>query len=332
MEKRYIILLTTLFTAAIIQYSASGAYGQAGSDIPWLLHPGSARGAGMGMAFTAECRGIESFLWNPAGLSFMDGYNAIVYSHLLNVMDNQIGNVYYGRNFGFFGNIGFGWTLDFQEPIPATRSVGGVIVEEGDINFWNLQAWFSYATLLFPKIAIGVNAKYVHSAITGIPPSPQYPAGDYIGYTISMDIGTQFLVTEYLTLALVVRNFGPPIQYKDKYQADSQPTRIVLGSCYELLSDEVNRWIVVGDIYKSLNNLDWSFDEQREEMKQYIGTEYTYLDMVALRAGYAFEEYTETSGMTYGFGLKYSRYSIDFAQIEGSELGDKQLFTLMVTW
>ena len=177
-----------------------------------------------------------------------------------------------------------------------------------------------------------MNAKYVHSAITGIPPNPQYPAGDYIGYTISIDAGAQFLLTDYFKLATAVRNFGPKIQYKDQYQADPQPTRLVIGASYEILSDEVNRWILVGDVYKSLNNLDWSFREQREEVKQYIGTEYTYLDMVSLRGGYAFEKYSETSGMSYGFGLNYDRYSVDFAQIEGSALGDKQLFTLQVMW
>jgi hypothetical protein len=233
-----------------------------------------------------------------------------------NIEDSAVEYLAFGIPSSAWGNFGLSMTLvHFGEPIHKTGRSGEDL---GLISAWHSITSLSYATNIIPSLRFGANFKFLLSSLAGVK-----------GYTEVADIGLQYDLLDDFCIGLGVKNWGPDIQYIDKYQSDPPATRLVLGLRYQLLGDEVNNLFFVYDVYKSLINLDASFDEQKKEMKNYLGAEYTYMNMLSFRYGYKFEKYTATSGSTYGMGVHFKNFQIDFAQIEGSDLGNKQIFSII---
>ncbi|MDZ7261421.1 MAG: PorV/PorQ family protein, partial [candidate division KSB1 bacterium] len=134
-------------------------------------------------------------------------------------------------------------------------------------------------------------------------------------------------------------------------QADPQPTNLKLGFAYKLLDLEYNKLTLALDankllvtrhkdgtsdpVYKALFT-SWYDEPQKEEFKKiipHIGAEYWYSNLIALRAGYWYDEEGKVKPWTFGFGLRYSLYQFDFGYIaagEGHPLTDTMRFSLMV--
>ncbi|MBN2103487.1 PorV/PorQ family protein [bacterium] len=76
---------------------------------------------------------------------------------------------------------------------------------------------------------------------------------------------------------------------------------------------------------------DGSFREQLKEMDSSVGVEYIYNNMIAMRAGYYYDEDGQVKYPSFGAGLRYNMFQFDFAYIaaeEGHPLSDTMRFSL----
>jgi hypothetical protein len=293
-----------------------------GNDVIWVLFPYGARAAGMGKAFTAEGEGVQAIHWNPAGLARLES-SQLLLSHMENVVDHRVEFLSFATPGGEWGNFAFGMYLDhLGEDIPETDAAGEVL---GKLGVWDFFSSISYATDVSDDLEFGANLKLLMSKLA-----------DVVGYSTAFDVGLRWHATSKMALAMTLRNQGPKFQYIDAYQADPIAGRAVVGARYEILDDDVNRWIVTGDLYKSTTILDEDADLQWREIKGYLGTEFTYLtesssiEALSLRGGYIWERDVRSGGRSYSYGLgfQWGNAAFDLAVVDDNDLDLKQLFTI----
>ncbi|MEN7549651.1 type IX secretion system outer membrane channel protein PorV [Rapidithrix thailandica] len=164
-------------------------------------------------------------------------------------------------------------------------------------------------------------------------------------------------------------NIGFKITYTDENQKDFIPTNLRLGTAITTHFDPMNKLTWAFDVNKLLVPTPPHYDENRniiagkdpdrsmisgmfgsfgdapdgfsEEMKELIfatGLEYWYNDLFAVRGGYFHENKTKGNRQyfTFGLGLRYQKFGIDFAYLAASQrnhpLEDTLRFTLMVNF
>ena len=145
--------------------------------------------------------------------------------------------------------------------------------------------------------------------------------------------------------------------YIDAAQADPLPTQLRLGIAIVPMKDEFNSLTLSADFSKLLiyrkrdatgtthelpkslwtSFTNYSFDENLKLLNTSLGLEYWYDRKVALRWGYFFEDPNRGNRnfMTYGAGLRYDIYGLDFSYISAKEdhpLSDTLRFTLLIIW
>ncbi len=162
------------------------------------------------------------------------------------------------------------------------------------------------------------------------------------------------LLGDRLSLGLNLANIGPAITYRDKEQADPLPQTLRIGTAVKLVDSEFNRLVLAADFHRLLTNKSGTKEIQRqaddgstttETVPSYdpfgkaifssfgqaqflktfatsVGTEYWYDDLVALRAGVFYEPDNiylvgGRKFLTFGAGLRYSSFGVDFSYISG---------------
>jgi len=146
-----------------------------------------------------------------------------------------------------------------------------------------------------------------------------------------------------LNFGLNLSNLGPKITYIDASQADPIPTNLRAGFAYRLLDQEYNKLTFVLDVNKLLvhRTSEGADDIATALIKAWgnddyilnIGGEYWYADLIALRAGYNYDEAGKVKFLSLGAGLRYSIYQFDFAYVaapEGHPLSDTMRFSLII--
>ena len=142
--------------------------------------------------------------------------------------------------------------------------------------------------------------------------------------------------------------------YIDEAQADPLPTNLRLGMAYKILDDEfnkitlaydVNRLLVVRDKEGGSDNVvkatfysawvEGSISDRLRRFNHSIGLEYWYGNFIALRAGYFYEDkdFGDRKFLTFGGGIKYYIFGIDFGYISAEEdhpLSDTMRFSVSV--
>ncbi|MDR0603808.1 MAG: type IX secretion system outer membrane channel protein PorV [Bacteroidales bacterium] len=160
------------------------------------------------------------------------------------------------------------------------------------------------------------------------------------------------LYNHNLNLGLNISNLGNKVSYSEAIDRDFLPANFRLGIAYDMYFDQYNKLTLAFDVNKLLvptpplyetdsvgkvieNQKDpskigvaeavftsWGDapDGFKEEMNEFIlnfGLEYTYRELISIRAGYFNEAVTKGARkyMTFGVGIKYSVFAIDAAYI-----------------
>jgi len=110
----------------------------------------------------------------------------------------------------------------------------------------------------------------------------------------------------------------------EKYGEDEEDKVNWESQKYESISDP---------FYKAIFTswADGSLREQLNEMDSSIGVEYIYNNMIAMRAGYYYDQDGQVKYPSFGAGLRYNMFQFDFAYIaaeEGHPLSDTMRFSL----
>ena len=125
-----------------------------------------------------------------------------------------------------------------------------------------------------------------------------------------------------MDLGLAITNLGPDMAYIDAAQSDPLPRNFAFGVAYKVLQTDYYHFLVTAEVNKSLVGVDDSF---REELKQLVlngGGEFLYGNILALRAGYIYDQEGDIKTATLGIGLgPVGIFKFDFSYIPSTKDG-----------
>ena len=250
----------------------------------------TARGKGMGGAFTAGADDYSAVYWNPSalsrirkpelGLSYRDlyGLGLLNYSFVSYVQPGV------GK-----GAVGFGWIR-----MGTTPSVGFMNYAENTIIF-------SYGQRIKQKFLFGVSVKYFSVAY------------DVKASGIGFDMAGTYLVNDRVRIAVMWYNLNNPIIRWETLAVDSIPSTLKVGTRLEFVRNN------------ALN-----IDIKRKMGKQAepsFGWEGWFMDKaIGLRAGAARQD--EKLNTAYGMSVKYQNIRFDYSLEKHYSLGFSSDFSL----
>jgi len=179
----------------------------------------------------------------------------------------------------------------------------------------------SYGTSLSRSLKGGISAKVIYSRLAG-----QEIAGATAGTAkgtgrttgLAVDLGLLYMASPRLTFGMAITNLGPDLQYSQQSQADPLPRNLAVGFSYKLLQSDYNRLLITAEINKLLVNID-SFRQELKEVIINSGAEFVYANLLAIRAGYIYDQEGRIKTPSFGAGLTLmERLKFDFSYIPNS--------------
>lgn len=234
---------------------------------------------------------------------------------------------------GFVNFVSFGQNL-------STASTGNT---QSTYDAYELVAALTYATRINKDAGIGVNIKFIYSALSeGVTTSGAVTNGIAASYAVDLGFLEKNLFSlPGLSLGFVMQNIGPAVFYVDQAQSDPIPFTWRLGLAYELIHTanhkltveaDANReafyrygneaapvWIgawkeIVDPSGTSNLDLEQTLNENLRRTVYNTGAEYVYANVVALRAGYLYDDEGQRYELDLGLGFMLS----DILQIDGA--------------
>lgn len=298
-----------------------------------------ARAVAMGSAYVTVSDDATAAYWNPAGLSQIQGPQTMFsYTHwIADITFNYASVAVPMAGIGTMGLSATFMTMDDMERTTLTQPMGtGEMFSAGSYCFA-----LSYARSLTDRFSIGGSVKYVneqiyHSSASGL----------------AIDVGTLF-ETQFsgLKVGMSITNYGTKMQMLGQdnlIQVDPDPT--VSGNNNKIAANlETSKFDMplmfrVGlgiDLLKGAgnSNLIVAVDALHpNDDVEYVnaGMEYTFNQMVSLRAGYKtlFARDSE-EGLALGGGIKYkvmgfTELRLDYAYQDFGVLDNIQKFSLIL--
>ncbi|MEO7425318.1 MAG: PorV/PorQ family protein, partial [Fibrobacteria bacterium] len=233
---------------------------------------------------------------------------------------------------GFINYVSFGQNQQTNEDGSNGRS----------FDSYELVGALSYGTRLNKNVGLGVNAKFIYSALAqGITSSGEKSDGIAISYALDVGVLWKMPYVKGLSLAFVMQNMGPAVFYVDQAQADPIPFTWKVGLAYEVVHTPNHRLTVAADanreaIYREGNDaspvyigawksLVYPYDTKdhsassaiREDIRQSVyntGMEYVYANVAAFRTGYLYDQSGKRYELDLGLGFMIS----DILQVDGT--------------
>jgi hypothetical protein len=325
--------------------------------VPFLLISPDSRAGGMGEANVAIADNAMAMFWNPAGLGFQRGMDFyFTHANWLPAFNADLfyDNLTMKRYFPGYGTFGLGITyLNLGETEIRTAQN----VAAGTIKSYEFAITGSYGVRLSQTFAVGTSVRFIRSALTNVGAGNEQGAG--IGTSISFDLALlwkpqfQGYFSDRFSLGLNISNIGPKMTYIDEAQADPLPTNLKVGFAYRILNDKFNSLVFAADFNKLLVNrvtpiigtdtlgnpiygrprvdnvfraMISSWGGSGGGLRSFtmgLGMEYWYgaPQLLALRAGYFYEDpaFGGRRYLTFGAGIRYSAFGVDFSYINSVE-------------
>ncbi|OGU56434.1 MAG: hypothetical protein A2X64_03215 [Ignavibacteria bacterium GWF2_33_9] len=361
------MLMLSLVFVCLITFSQQSLYAQAGgSSVPFLLISPDARTSGMGEAGTAMTNDINAVYWNSAGLAFLDYFPKIneydEYEEEKPFRQVALSFSPWLPQFNADLFYSYGAVGQYFEKLQGTVALNFIFMNLGEFTrTWDngdvlgkfisneFALSLAYGTIVAPDLGVGAQLRYIQSNLTPTSFSQQ-DAGT--GRSIAFDLGILWrpkelpYIDDRLSLGFNLKNVGPKITYIK--EADPLPTTLNLGIGMKAYQDEFHKLVFSADFNKLLVKRDSvdsdpvpkSFITAWENPGAVIafGTEYTYEDVIALRAGYFHEPSVlgDRQYWNFGAGVKYSIFTLDFSFINTIEanhpLANTMRFSMLIDW
>jgi hypothetical protein len=277
----------------------------------------------MGEAFVAVADDATAGWWNAGGLAFAKTRSlAFMHSQLVPDLATDVYYEYLGYS-SPAGDIGT-WSasiiyLTYGESVatdPAGTPLGTFTSWEGSLNV-------SFAMALAKSLGVGISMKFVRVDLAPAEFTQDNVEG--AGTSFAVDLGALYkFVGPRLNLGFSLTNMGPDIAFIDREQSDALPFTARFGAAYTVLADEVSNLLVTGDVEQSLVWLiDDNIDTRRSEI-WHAGAEYRYVNLIAGRVGYVYDQDGDFNAATYGLGFIYKdKLSLDYANVPQAQSLDR---------
>lgn len=266
------------------------------------VHP---RAAAQSDAMTAnEFNSSAAMFYNPAAMGWMENRFSAGFG-----ITNWIADVTYNSasasvrtNYGVFGAsllfADYGGGIIGTIVSPNERGY----LEYGDLGLSNpepsaMAIGFGYGIAVTDRFGVGGNAKYVKQDLSDAVVSSDGTTETNSTSTVAFDFGLLYKTGfRSLNLAMSVRNFARELRYvQENFEL---PLTFNVGVSMNMLD--------LAALDPNVHALRVSLEAERprdfsEQVK--AGGEYTFLNIVSLRAGYTYP--TDEQGVSFGGGLKY---------------------------
>lgn len=292
--------------------SAAGSAGTSGAD---FLEIGvGSRPLGMGEAFTAATDDINSIYYNPAGLGTIR-YPVLSIMHQELILDSRFENISAAFPL-FYGFMGVSNSVFWVPPFDKIDVDGN---KTGTVNFYNACFTLAYGQSL-GFMEVGGSVKYIHQKIDTL-----------TLHSAAVDFGVMKRLYMYSPFDAPIRNFvlGMSLQnIGTKAKDDELPRLMRMGASYYptrwlgLNLDLMQYFIDTSDLY----DFTYGFEES---LRANLGMELSYFNIIALRAGYRFNDSgTYSLGMGFNYAVKDVGFSIDASYSDTGIFGPVYSFSI----
>jgi hypothetical protein len=360
------IVVALLVAVSGVLGNLAEVWAQGESAVPFLLIAPNSRASGIGESGTGSVDDASAIFWNPAALAFMKGSElSITHAAWLpqfNLPDLFYDYLNYRQDFDAIGGtIGASITYLSLGEFVVTNSSGPTPIDKFKSYEYAITA--GYATRAFDDLGIGVNVRFIHSALSPI--GTESEQGNGIASTVSFDLAVMYRpqslevplfgnLGKGFSAGVNLSNLGPKVTYIDAAQADPLPTNLRVGLGYKPFDDEYNSLQLSVDFarllvrrredgtsdpfYKAIFTA-WTDSTGLNKVIVSGGAEYWYgaPRLIALRLGGFLENprFGNRKFLTFGAGIRYDIYGFDFSYISASNnhpLSDTIRFSLMIAW
>lgn len=321
--KRFIPILV----CALLMFATNNASAQSQAGALFLRIAPDARSSGMGETGVAHASGAMAAAWNPGALGFTNSREFVgnYFKWLPYFQFNDMYYLYFSYAHPVEGIGTFGISVPYLSlgEQPATDESGNGI---GTISSFDVAVSLSYGTRIGDVLGLGTNLKVIYNKLSPFSAGSQQGRGT--ATTFAVDVGATYKLHERITLGAAIQNLGPKITFIDADQGDPLPRTLKVGFAAQLLNREHNRLMLAYDFNKGLET--GSAVKTLRESVSNIGAEYWYSNFVALRGGYIYDKAGNIKTPTFGGGLQWRLYRIDFSYITSSTLQDITKFSVTV--
>jgi hypothetical protein len=292
-----------------------------------------ARALGMGGAFTSVADDASAIYWNPAGLTFLRGGQAL--GMHAEQFGGEIGHDFLSAAYPLRGAgeaekgiVGLAWSrvavddievttdglLDYgADGLPGTGDPGEGngeydFGEAFDYSAFRMESnanqafYFSYARNLTDRLAIGGNVKLLRVDLVGVNATG-----------VGADLGFLYQASSSLTLGLLAQDVTTTRISWDTGHRETVSPSFVVGSYYARPFGGFGVVSVAADLALATDGRDTA-SQLGSGADFRGGLEYWYDRKVALRVG------TDAGELTAGTGIRWSDFGVDYAFLSHSDL------------
>lgn len=271
-----------------------------------------ARSTGMGETGVAHAQDALTPAWNPGGLGFLKKRALSgTYFKWLPYLANDLYYLHLSYVHPVEGIGTFGVSLPYLS-LGEQERTNAVGANQGTFSSSEMAITLSYGARINELLGIGTNLKLIRSVLS--------EEDNGVGTGFAVDIGITANILPRFTLAGVIQNVGTDINYINPDQGDPLSRNLKIGAALKALTVQSNQLLLAIDLNRLLltgsNNI------------INIGLEYWYMDFVALRTGYVHDPAGNVKTPTFGAGLHWNMYHIDFSYTTSSTLQNITKFTI----
>jgi hypothetical protein len=336
MNTRIVLISVLSLMLTCFNLNAQVKLGQTGFQ--FLSVGVDARGTAMGDAFTTIEGTSAALFYNPAGIARMNSLFDLTVSQHEWIADIQYLSGSLALNFaqGRYGVIGLTYlVLDYGEFL-GTRVADNEqgFIDTGTFSPTATAIGLGYAIELSEHFSIGGQIKYAYQSLGSSivranleDPFDMTPMEkDYAIGVMVFDFGTRY-ATGYrsLVFGMSVRNFSKEVQYE--LESFQLPLTFKFGLSMNVFDFFHN----VSDIHKLYVSVDAAHPRSGPEYLN-IGGEYTFQELIAVRAGYITNTINDQSGLTAGIGIQKFGVGLDYAYTPYTLFPDIHRISLRVSF
>lgn len=274
-----------------------------------------ARPLALGNAYLAADGDIFSAYYNPAGLTGIIGNQAtFMHSETFGSLLNHDYLSYAASKFNGVAavsmyRLGGGGIL-------VTEEYNGIFRVKSEESHADYVFGFSYGRKHSPKLDWGASAKIIYRKIVN---------DDAQG--IGLDAGVRYRIRENLTAAAVAQDLtGTILSYSTSAKEIVNPT-LKLGLGYSHPMGNFKATLLTdADIKFEGRQQSAQFSQSWISGDTHLGAEISYRDVAAVRVG------SDIGNLTTGVGIKFSRFHLDLALLDNSDLDTSYRGSLVVSW
>jgi hypothetical protein len=303
------LMLTLFLVPAVHAQVSSGDVGTdklAQSGFKFLEISTDARAAALGDALTAQDLGSSvAMFYNPAGMARLDKKFSASAGTVQWIADNTYNAASFAVNTGSYGVVGLTIVMadygdNFIGTVAANNENG--YTDYSDLGLADpspeaLSVGLGYAIALTDRFSVGAVAKYASQDLgTALITTAGETQGNSAS-TVALDFGILYKTGfRSLNFAMSIRNFAQEVTYVD--ENFELPLNFNVG----VSMDMVDLSTMNPDVHSLILSVEGKRPRDFSEQIK-VGAEYTFMDILSLRAGYSLPADEQTISL--GAGLQY---------------------------